>query len=79
VEDIRYIFKQASVASAAHITAAPALVNALAEAIIDLPHGAAVTECSFFADAFALAKPRIERIAQLNQKAKYWAGCKFGV
>ena len=77
MEDIRNIYRIALAAVAAKSPAAPSLVNELAENIIDLPHGAAVTKLIFFPDAHALAKPSIERIATLNTKAKYWMGCNF--
>ena len=77
MQDLRLAYKLALAAVQQNKPAAPALVNELADNIIDLPHGAAVTKMSFFADAHALAKPSIERIATLNTKAKYWMGCKF--
>ena len=79
MEDIRQLHNQVKTAATRNPAAVPALTNALAEAIIALPHGAGVTECSFFAEAHALALPRIEAIAALNRKAQWWAGAKFGV
>lgn len=74
--DLIHAYHLAQAATNSGNPAAPALVNALAEAILDLPENAAVVQMSFFPAACELAGFAKETIARLNppKPEKLWAG-----
>lgn len=81
MQDLRIAYQLALAAIQQGKPSAPALLNELAETIIDCPkplpdgtHVAAVTATAVFGEALELARPRIESISRLNRGAKFWAG-----